>query len=70
MDNIPPPPPPGEADEAPATPASKRPWTKPRIKPLRVISTHTGTIDQDPDTAADEDLANTPGDIQINYRPS
>ena len=69
MSFIPPPPPPrtGEADEAPAAPASKRPWTKPRIKTLRVMSTYTGTKMSD---TADEDSATAPSDPQQNYTAS
>ena len=62
MDNVTHPPA-GEADEAPAVPASKRTWTKPRIKPLRVISTYTGTKTG----SSDEDNATSPTDLQQNY---
>ena len=57
-----PPPPAGEADEATA---SKRPWTKPRIKTLRVISTYAGTK-----TGNDEIDAASPSDPLQNYVPS
>ena len=61
-----PPPPAGEADEAPAAPVSKRPWTKPRIKPLRVISTYTGTKTS---PSYDEDNAFSPADPIGTYAP-
>ena len=56
----------GEADEAPAAPASKRPWAKPRIKPLRVIRTNTGTMTG----SGDEDDVTSPSDPQQAYTPS
>ena len=60
----PPPPPAGEADEAPAAPASKRPWAKPRIKPLKVLTTDTGTKTHQ---AVDEDSATGPDDPLWTY---
>ena len=63
----PPPPPAGEANEASAAPASKRSWTKPRIRRLRVINTFTGTIDWGKFTSSDEDNAVGTLDPQWQY---
>ena len=50
-----------DADRRAETPEGKRPWTKPRIKTLRVFSTRVGTFNEpgvDEDNYLDENANN------------